>query len=97
MNLLDMSATALAAEVGAGRAAPTDVAEAARARIAELNPRINAITVVNPALAEEARQEIITLFPQLDNGNFNNFGESARVTLKPHEARMLFAQEGGVQ
>ncbi|MFP5510851.1 MAG: Hint domain-containing protein, partial [Alphaproteobacteria bacterium] len=49
------------------------------------------------ALAEEARQEIITLFPQLDNGNFNNFGESARVTLKPHEARMLFAQEGGVQ
>jgi aspartyl-tRNA(Asn)/glutamyl-tRNA(Gln) amidotransferase subunit A len=55
MNLLDMPATALAAEVGAGRAAPTDVAEAARARVAELNPRMNAITVVNPALAEEAR------------------------------------------
>lgn len=40
---------------------------------------------------------LLALFPQLDNGNFNNFGESARVTLKPHEARMLFAQEGGVQ
>ena len=48
------------------------------------------------ALAEESRQEIVTLFPQLEHGNFNAFGDSARVTLKPHEARMLFAQQGGV-
>ncbi|MEH6750685.1 MAG: Hint domain-containing protein [Paracoccaceae bacterium] len=49
------------------------------------------------ALAEESRQEIVTLFPQLEHGNFNAFGDSARVTLKPHEARMLFAQQGGVE
>jgi len=47
------------------------------------------------ALAEEARQEIVTLFPQLEDGNFASFGDSARVTLKPHEARMLIKQTSG--
>ncbi len=38
------------------------------------------------ALAEEARAEILALFPELAAGDFSAYGTSARRTLKSHEA-----------
>ena len=40
-------------------------------------------------LAEDARQEILTLFPQLAQDDFNGYGASARRTLKAHEALLV--------
>jgi hypothetical protein len=40
------------------------------------------------ALAEEARAEILALFPELENGNFEGYGASARRSLKAHEAKV---------
>ena len=40
------------------------------------------------ALAEETRKEILTLFPELGTIGFAAYGESARMTLKAHEARL---------
>ncbi|MGV6839547.1 MAG: Hint domain-containing protein, partial [Planktomarina sp.] len=41
------------------------------------------------ALAEETRAEILELFPQLENENFEAYGPTARRTLKGFEAEML--------
>lgn len=54
MSFLDLSAAELAKRVRAGQVSPLDVAEAARARVAERNPALNAMTVLNPALEQEA-------------------------------------------
>ncbi len=54
MSLMDLTATALAAEVRAGRVTPQAAAAAARARAEERNPALNALTLVNPALEAEA-------------------------------------------
>ena len=40
------------------------------------------------ALAEEAREEILTLFPQLDAQNFDSYGPTARRTLTAQEAKV---------
>ncbi len=40
------------------------------------------------ALAEEAREEILALFPELASGDFAEYGTSARRTLKAHEATL---------
>ena len=39
------------------------------------------------ALAEEARAEILALFPELEDDRFDAYGASARRTLKAHEAK----------
>ncbi|WP_353476367.1 amidase (plasmid) [Salipiger sp. H15] len=54
MNLMDLTATALAAEVRAGRVTPQAAAAAARVRAEERNPALNALTLINPALEAEA-------------------------------------------
>ena len=54
MSLMDLTATALAAEVRAGRVTPQAAAAAARARAEERSPALNALTLVNPALEAEA-------------------------------------------
>ncbi len=54
MNPMDHSATALAAKVRAGEVSPLEAARAARARVDERNPGLNALTLVNPALEDEA-------------------------------------------
>ena len=41
------------------------------------------------ALSEESRQEILELFPHLEYHNMENFGPSARLTLKSHEAKLM--------
>lgn len=51
---MDLTAVALAAEVRAGRVTPQAAARAALVRIEALNPRLNAICALNPALMEEA-------------------------------------------
>ena len=40
------------------------------------------------ALAEETREEILSLFPELADGNFGSYGPSARRSLKSTEARI---------
>ena len=40
------------------------------------------------ALAEEAREEILTLFPALDGTNFDPYGPVARRTLTANEAKV---------
>ncbi|MCA0997243.1 amidase [Alloyangia pacifica] len=54
MSVMELSARALAAEVRAQRVTPLEVAQAARARAAETNPQLNALTLVNPGLEAEA-------------------------------------------
>ncbi|SFA74030.1 aspartyl-tRNA(Asn)/glutamyl-tRNA(Gln) amidotransferase subunit A [Poseidonocella pacifica] len=56
MNPLDLSAVALAHRVRSGVVTPSEVAIAARARVAERNPALNAMTVLNPSLDEEAAE-----------------------------------------
>lgn len=46
------------------------------------------------ALAEEAREEILDLFPELRMGDFSKYGTSARRTLKAHEAGVLLNLHG---
>ena len=41
------------------------------------------------ALAEEARAEILELFPELAQGDFTSYGTSARRSLKAYEAEVL--------
>ena len=40
------------------------------------------------ALAEDAREEILTLFPALDGTNFDAYGPVARRTLTANEAKV---------
>lgn len=40
------------------------------------------------ALTEDAREEILTLFPEL-NGDFSTYGPAARTSLKEYEAKVL--------
>ncbi|MGR3369556.1 MAG: amidase [Sagittula sp.] len=54
MNPMDLSAAELAARVRSGEMTPAQVAVAARARVAERNPALNAMTALNPALEDEA-------------------------------------------
>ncbi|OSP54575.1 amidase [Pseudoruegeria sp. SK021] len=54
MNPMDLSARALAEAVQRGQTTPRAVAEAALARVAERNPLLNALCLVNPALIEDA-------------------------------------------
>ncbi len=54
MSVMELSARALAAEVRARRITPLEVAQAAQARVAEMNPQLNALTLVNPRLEAEA-------------------------------------------
>lgn len=54
MNLMDLSARALAEQVRAGRVTPLQTAEAALARVAKRNLDLNAVCLVNPSLKEEA-------------------------------------------
>ncbi|MCB1350244.1 MAG: amidase [Maritimibacter sp.] len=54
MNPMDLTASDLAARVRAGQVTPLEAAQAARARVAERNPELNAITVLNPGLEAEA-------------------------------------------
>ena len=54
MNPMDLSAAELAARVRSGEMTPAQVGGAARARVAERNPALNAMTVLNPALEDEA-------------------------------------------
>lgn len=46
------------------------------------------------ALDEAARQEIFALFPQLACGDFAAFGDTARLVLKGHEARLAVPRPG---
>ncbi|MFQ1699996.1 Hint domain-containing protein [Loktanella agnita] len=41
------------------------------------------------AMDAATRNEILSIFPQLDGGNFENYGASARMSLKSHEAMTL--------
>ncbi len=61
MSLMDLSAVALADAIRAGRATPQQAADAARAQVAALDPALNAMTLVNPALDEEARAVTVRL------------------------------------
>ncbi|EBA07038.1 amidase [Sagittula stellata] len=56
MNAMDLSASDFAARVRAGELSPAQVAQAARARVAERDPALNAMTVLNPALDDEAAE-----------------------------------------
>ena len=49
------------------------------------------------ALAEDARAEILALFPELEQNQFGAYGTSARRTLKAHEAKTAvgFLFDGG--
>ncbi|MGV6848056.1 MAG: amidase [Marinibacterium sp.] len=54
MNLMDLSARDLAAQVRDGRTTPEAALAAARARAEERNPAINAICLMNPPALDEA-------------------------------------------
>ncbi|MDO6587904.1 amidase [Salipiger sp. 1_MG-2023] len=54
MNPMDLSAQALAQAITEGQITPRDAAAAARARAEALNPALNALTLINPALEVEA-------------------------------------------
>jgi len=45
------------------------------------------------ALADEARAEILSLFPELEYNNFEIYGPTARRTLKAYEAEMLLNEQ----
>ena len=45
------------------------------------------------ALDEAAREELFELFPQLAGGDFDTFGDTARLVLKGHEARIAGAAD----
>lgn len=64
MSLMDLSATELARRVRAGEVSPLSAAQAARDRVAERDPALNAMTVLNPALEQEAAEVAV----QLDAG-----------------------------
>lgn len=55
MSLMDLSATALVAEVRSGRATPVAAAEAALSRVNSLNPGLNFLAAINPGVLDEAR------------------------------------------
>lgn len=54
VSLMDLSTSALARRVSAREVTPLEVAQAARARVAERDPELNALTLMNPALEDEA-------------------------------------------
>ena len=47
------------------------------------------------ALDQATRDEILTLFPQLADGNFNDYGPAARVSLKHKEGKLLGSYMAG--
>ncbi|EET49147.1 Hint domain-containing protein [Thalassobium sp. R2A62] len=47
------------------------------------------------ALDQATRDEILTLFPQLADGNFNDYGPAARMSLKHKEGKLLGAYMAG--
>ena len=47
------------------------------------------------ALDQATRDEILTLFPQLADGNFNDYGPTARVSLKHKEGKLLESYMAG--
>jgi hypothetical protein len=47
------------------------------------------------ALDQATRDEILTLFPQLADGNLNDYGPSARTSLKHKEGKFLSAYMAG--
>lgn len=61
MSLMDLSATALAAEIVAGRATPIAAAEAALERANSLNPILNAFAEICPDVLDQARSVRIRL------------------------------------
>ena len=48
------------------------------------------------ALDQGTRDEILTLFPELSDGNFNTYGASARTSLKHNEGQLLGAYLAGL-
>ena len=53
-NILEMSAGEIAAAIAKKTLSAVEVAEAALARIDEVNPAVNAVCTVNPGLKDEA-------------------------------------------
>ena len=51
----DLSATEIAARVAAGELSPVAVVESALARVAQLNPRLNALVTLNERALDDAR------------------------------------------
>ena len=47
------------------------------------------------ALDQATRDEILTLFPQLADGNFNDYGPAARMSLKHKEGKLLGSYMAG--
>ena len=47
------------------------------------------------ALDQATRDEILTLFPQLAEGNFNDYGPAARMSLKHKEGKLLGSYMAG--